>query len=165
MIQRESATILFEYRVRSISAERKKYSDIMLSVPKTKVLHICRQDSLTATTQKEMKWACEFICKYINYDHNFLNSSVLNIHQAWNSFHRHYVVEKIVDFEGPVLLRKFLIKWYDYNNSYNSWESHSNIEPSLIKMFECLNYRMGITNCTIIHGCITTASVIFPESR
>ena len=123
-------------RVSSISEGSEKDADMTLSIPKTKVMHVRRQDAVSTMTQQEAKDACKYVCSNEGCDHCFLNLRGLKIHEARCKFRDHFEVDRILGCKGPVTSRSYLIKWTGYDPSHNTWEPRSNIKPEMIKAYE-----------------------------
>ena len=77
----------------------------------------------------------------------------MNIHAGKYTQSDTFRIEKILDCEGPFLVRKYLIKWKGYSSEYNTWEPGGNLHPADIAVFEKL------TDCSTSSGDIVVQSV------
>ena len=126
-------------RVTGIANGSRDDTDMEISVPKTKVLHVRRQDSVSSTTSDEAKKVCKHICPHLNCGHRFLTKRGAMIHAGRCKWANEFVVERILDCEGVPTNRKYLIKWEGYSNDHNTWEPRRNIHPAAIIEFEKAN--------------------------
>ena len=137
-------------RVTSIKVMSKKDADMSVSLPKTKVLHVCAQGQVQQPTQKEAAVKCKFFCKYLNCNHGFLSKGGVAIHEGkcpWRHEHR---LDKIVDHKGKVTSRKYLVKWAGHTDADNTWEPRSNVHPERIHQYE---KRVGAYDHNWQHRC------------
>ena len=98
-------------RVTIIANGSRDDADMEISVSKTKVLHVRRQDSVRVTTSDEAKKVCNHVCPHLNCGYRFCTKRGANIHAGKCKWASEHVVEKILDCEGPPTNRKYLIKW------------------------------------------------------
>ena len=47
-----------------------------------------------------------------------------------------FAVERIVDHRGPVVARKFKVRWKNYSSDFYTWEPRTNVHPALIREYE-----------------------------
>ena len=108
-----------------------------ISVEKTKVLHVRRQDNVSATTSEEAGKICKYGCPHLNCGYKFYSKRGMKIHAGKCTWADEYQLEKILDCEGPPTARRYLIKWKGYSDT--TWEPRGNIHPSAITEFEKIN--------------------------
>ena len=68
-----------------------------------------------------------------------MTTAGLRVHMARCEWKDEYEVEKIVDHRGPVVARKYKIRWKDYHSDFDTWEPRGNIHPELIREYELTN--------------------------
>ena len=74
---------------------------------------------------------CKYICPHLN-----CGKRGLMIHARKCKWANEFVVEKILDCEGPPTNRKYLIKWEGYSSEHNTWEPRPNMHPEAEAIIE-----------------------------
>ena len=105
----EGITRLSE-RVTSIKVGSEKDADMKISIPKTKSLHVHKQDPVTPTTHEEAKATCKFKCPHPGCNHTFLTKRGLSIHAGRCQWQNEFVIEKILEHKGDLVKRQFKIR-------------------------------------------------------
>ena len=126
-------------RVSGIASGSRESADMEIRVTKTKVLHVRRQDAVSATTSEEAEKICKHICPHLNCGFRFFSKRGANIHAGKCKWRNEFEVEKILDCEGPPTNRKYLIKWEGYSSEHNLWVPRYDIHPAAIIEFEKAN--------------------------
>ena len=67
-------------RVSGIVSDSRESVDMEISVTKTKVLHVRRQDAVSATTSDGAKKICKYICPHLNFGFRFFSKRGAKIH-------------------------------------------------------------------------------------
>ena len=109
------------------------------SVSKTKVLHVRRQEAVSATTRDEAEKICKHICPHPHCGYRFYTKRGASIHAGKCTWADKSQFEKILDCEGPPTARKYLIKWEGHSSEHNTWDPRNNIHPAEIIAFEKAN--------------------------
>ena len=112
-----------------------------ISIPKTKVLHVRRQEQITETTASEARAMCKFTCAHLNCGFKFHNRRGMQVHASKCEHRNDLKIRKILDCKGDVCARKYLIRWEGYPAETDSWEPRGNLHPFDIRMFELENNR------------------------
>ena len=102
-------------------------------------MHVRAQDETSRTTPEEALAVCKFECPHLNCGFKFLTKHGLKIHMGRCEWKDEYQVEAIVGHRGPLVTRKYKIRWKDYSSDFDTWEPRSNIHPELIKEYEVDN--------------------------
>ena len=121
-------------RVSLIAFGSREDADMIISIPKTKVLHVAQQTALAKVTSTEAEQQCKFCCPFHGCDHKFCTEAGLRIHKGRCEWKDEFVVEKIVAHKKGLLKRQYLIKWKGYDEK--TWERRSNIHPELVSDYE-----------------------------
>ena len=139
-------------RITRISEGSRNDADMDVSLPKTKVLHVCEQETVSKTSVEEASKICKYVCDNEGCNHVFHSLKGLKIHKSKCSHHNTFEVEKILDCKGPTLNRKYLIRWKGYSEADDTWEPRHNLTGSatLIKEFEIYH---GIYDSSWAHRC------------
>ena len=121
-------------------------------LPKTKVLHVSKKDKTPKTSPEDAAKHCKFVCDNPGCGHVFLTANGLKIHKGKCRQRQVFELEKILDSKGPVLTRKYLVRWKGYSADHDTWEPRSNMTGAaeLIKEHEV---SMGIYDNTWPHRC------------
>ena len=121
-------------RVTTISQGSRQDADMVISVPKTKGMHVCEQGAVSKTTSKEAKRVCKFECPNIGCRRVFFNKRGMRCHAGKCKWKDEYFVEKILNARGPECSAKqeFLIRWKGYGSEHDSWEPRKNINPDCV---------------------------------
>lgn len=128
-------------RVTAVAKGSRADTDMEISIPKTKVLHVRRQEQVTDTTATEARAVCKFTCPHLNCGFKFHNRRGMQIHASKCEHKNDLKISKILDCKGEVCSRKYLIRWENYPEEEDSWEPRGNLHPYDIRMFEIKNGR------------------------
>ena len=139
-------------RITAISIGSREDADMKVSLPKTKVLHVRRQDPITSTTNNEAIAQCKYECPNLGCSFVFASQKGLNIHKSKCAWSDEFEVDKIVGHKGPTTSRKYKVKWKGYSEQWDTWEPRGSIHPELITDYEKL---VGIYDTTWPHRCDT----------
>ena len=101
-------------RVTQIAQGSKKDADMDMSKEKTVALHVQEQDETSPTTAAEAAQVCKFICPHLNCGFKFMTLSGLRVHMGRCNWKDEFEVDRIMDHRGPVVARKYKIRWKDY---------------------------------------------------
>ena len=123
-----------------------------VSMPKTKVLHVRKQDPITATTKDEVISQCKFECPNLGCSFVFASKKGLNIHMSKCEWSNEYEVDKIVGHKDPLTSRKYKVSWKGYNEEWDTWETRGSIHPQLIIDYE---KQVGVHDDAWSHRCDT----------
>ena len=123
-------------RITSIDQGSKKDADMVISVQKTKVLHVRQQEKTTATTSEEAIKVCKFECPHAHCDHKFLTKRGMQIHAGKCEYKDIYDIQKILDHRKPPSTREYLVRWLGYGPKDDSWVPRQNIHPMEVTAYE-----------------------------
>jgi len=139
-------------RITAIAIGSRADADMSVSLPKTKVLHVRKQDPITTTTIDEAIAQCKFECPHIGCSFVFASQKGLNIHKSKCEWADEYEVEKIVGHKGTITSRQYKVRWKDYSELWDTWEPRSSIHPQLIIDYE---KQAGVYDYDWPHRCDT----------
>ena len=88
-------------RVTAISDGSKTDADMIISVSKTKTMHVRRQELHKQITCEEAKAQANFKCPHVGCNHVFNNKHGLKVHVGKCKRRNDFVVEKILEVWGP----------------------------------------------------------------
>lgn len=137
-------------RVTTIAAGSRKDADMNISISKTKALHVRDQDEISATTAKEAKAVCKFVCPHYSCKFTFRTYRGMLIHAGKCKCSTTHEVDRIVDCSGDVLNRQYKVRWQGYLPSADTWEPRSHFHPTIVNTYEKVN---GIFNYDWPHRC------------
>ena len=103
-----------------------------LSTEKTLSLHMRKQDAVSPTTPEEAAEQRKFTCPHLNCGFK-CGSKDPHGQCEWKD---EFAVERIVDHRGPVVVRKFKVRWKNYSSDFETWEPWTNLHPALIREYE-----------------------------
>ena len=126
-------------RVSLISQGSREDADMDLSAEKSFCLHVKQQDDISPMTSEEVRAQCKFTCPHLNCGHKFMTKAGLKIHMGRCEWRDEFEVERLVDHRGPVVARKYKVRWKGYSQDYDTWEPRTNLHPDLIKEYEITN--------------------------
>lgn len=128
-------------RVTAIAAGSKQDADMIISVPKTNVIHVRCQGKCTPVTPEEAKKKAKLKCPHIGCNHVFHNVHGLKIHMGRCERRDLFITEKILDVSGDAgsPKRRFKVRWQGYGEEDDRWEPYSNLPPHMIKEFLLAN--------------------------
>ena len=121
-----------------------------ISIPKTKVLHVRRQEEQAAITAQEAISECKYSCPHISCDFKFRTRRGMLVHAGTCPFKDEWEIDRIVDCKGEVFNRKYKIRWKGFTADHDTWEPRSNVHPDAIKEFEVAN---NLYDHSWIHRC------------
>ena len=124
-------------RVTAIAAGSKTDADMEISVSKTKVMHIRRQEECSPVTDLEAKAQAKFVCPHIDCNYVFNNKHGLKVHASKCKKKDHFTADKILEVFGATgsASRRFKVWWAGYGADEDTWEPFSNLPPHMIKEF------------------------------
>ena len=123
-------------RVTDIAQGSREDADMHINVTKTKVMAVCEQDKVTATTGAEAEKVCKLVCRNAGCERVFFNQHGLRCHEGKCKHKDDFVVDKILAARGTMgTSRQFLIRWAGYGSDDDTWEPRANVSPKLIKEF------------------------------
>ena len=127
-------------RVTALANGSRTETDMEISIPKTKALHVRRQEQPKATSASEARDVCKFTCPHLNRGYKFHNRLGMRIH-ASKCEHKHDLkTSKILNCNGEVCSRKYLIRWGNYPEETDSWEPRGSLGGTCTHMiFVCSN--------------------------
>ena len=68
-----------------------------------------------------------------------MTNAGLRVHMDRYPWKDEFEVGRIVGHRGVVVTRQYKVRWKDYSEEFDTWESHSNHHPDLIKEYEITN--------------------------
>ena len=125
-------------RVTRIAAGSRADADMEISISKTKVPHVRRQDSISVTTSEEAKEVCKFTCPHLHCGYKFYSKRGMQIHAGKCQWANKDQFVKILDCEGSTMERKYQILW-EGDAKEKTGEPRGHIHPSEIVAFEKAN--------------------------
>jgi hypothetical protein len=128
-----------EKRVSSVAKGSREDADMMISIPKTKVLHVRTQEEVSATTGNEARSVCKFTCPHLHCGFQFHNRRGLLVHAGRCEWRNEFKIDRIVASKGPVFAKQFKIRWAGFSEEEDSWEPRSGLHPETIKEYEKAN--------------------------
>ena len=137
-------------RVTSIDAGSKKDADMVISIKKTKVLHVREQEKTTTTSQVEAVKVCKFTCPHTHCNHKFTTKHGMLVHAGKCDHKDLFTLEKIVDHEGPAKSRKYRVRWAGHDAEGDTWKPRANIHPSEVSAYEKFK---GVYDSICQHRC------------
>ena len=124
-------------RVSAIANGSQQDADMSINIPKTKVLQVGPQESVSPTTAEEARAVCKYTCRHEGCNHCFMTKHGLLVHEGRCEWKNEFVVDSIVDHDdGDMFKRKYLIKWKGCADNENTWEPRSQVHHELIKEYE-----------------------------
>ena len=123
-------------RVTQISVGSELDADMHISRPKTKALHVQRQDPVSATTASEARAICKYQCPHHGCNHVFHTQRGVDIHAGTCPWKAEFVVDSIINHNWTLTKRQFLIRWAGYDASHDTWEPRGNVHPERIRDHE-----------------------------
>ena len=129
-------------RVTAIARGSKADADMAINIDKTEVMHVGKQDAVTATTEDEARKVCKFQCRHAGCTRVFNNIHGKKCHEGkckWRSVHYNdsFYMDKILAVRGCTGSpgRRFLVRWQDYGPAEDTWEPRSHLHPDEINLF------------------------------
>ena len=114
---------------------------MVISIKKTKAMHVRAQDKVSATTAEEASAVCKFTCPHLHCGFKLYSKRGMLVHAGKCEWKDKLPIDRILDSTGPVHCKQYLIKWKDFTNEHNTWEPRSHIHPEAIRDFEMANDR------------------------
>ena len=128
-------------RVTAIAEGSKRDADMVISVSKTKCMHVCRQQQCSPVTDVEARAQAKFKCPHIGCNYVFNNQHGLKVHAGKCKKKDDFYPERILDVSGATgsPQRRFKIRWEGYGADDDTWEPYSHLPPQMIKEFLIAN--------------------------
>ena len=98
-------------RVSAIAQGSRSDADMEISIDKTKVMHVCPQGKVTATTATEAKKVCKHKCTHPGCNKVFHTARGAKCHAGKCRWKQYYIIDRILQVRGSIGNREFLIKW------------------------------------------------------
>ena len=141
----EEGIVRIEERVDNIADVSEKVADMKVNAEKTVALHVRVQDETSPTSPDEAKAVCKFRCPHLNCGYQFLTKHGMLVHAGRCEWKNEFEVDSIVGHRGPIVVRKYKVRWKGYSADYDTFEPRDNIHPDLIKEYE-------VENNVYVHG-------------
>ena len=90
-----------EERVSAIAKGSREDADMLISIPKTKVLHVRAQESVTATTGDEVRAITKFTCPHLHCGYKFHTRRGLKVHAGKCEWKNEFNIDRILESRGP----------------------------------------------------------------
>ena len=116
-------------RVTTIAQGSERDADMVISIPKTEVMHVCEQGEVSKTTQEEAKKICKFKCLNVGCDKVFHNAHGAKCHAGKCKWRNYYTIDRILACKGKPGSRQFKVRWEGYGPEHDTWEPRKNIVP------------------------------------
>ena len=124
-------------RVSAIAEGSRTDADMVISIPKTKVLHVRAQDAVSRTTNREAEAACKYTCPHVNCGYKFKTKHGMRVHAGKCKHKNVFVVERLLGHEGNDLFaRRYLVRWEGHGPKEDRWEPRSHLPPDVIQDYE-----------------------------
>ena len=134
------------FEVTSIASGSKKDADMDISLKKTKSLHASAHEQHKVSPE-EAKEVCSFTYPHLNCGKTFFNLQGLKIHAGRCPWKDECEFGRIVNHKGPIIDRKYRVRWKGYNEEDDTCEPRSNIHPECIKDYEVANDVYDYGHC------------------
>ena len=132
----EAGVTRMSCRVTEISNGSREDADMQINVDKTKVLHVRQQQKVSETTELEAKQVCKFECPHTGCNFKFNSKRGMQVHAGRCRWKDECELEKIVECVGPILKRRYKVRWKGYGPEEDTWQSRTSLHPQTVKEFE-----------------------------
>ena len=128
-------------RVTAIAQGSEEDADMVISVAKTKCMHVRRQEVCSPVTDEEASAQAKFQCPHIGCNYIFNNKHGLKVHAGRCKNKDLFETEKILAVRGATgaPTRRFKVRWKGYGTEDDTWEPYVNLPPEMIKEFLLAN--------------------------
>ena len=137
-------------RVTSIEAGSKADADMVISIKKTKALHVREQEKHSKTTAEEANKLCKFVCPHVQCNHRFMTKHGMMIHAGKCPNKDLYNIEQILSHRYAPAKREYLVRWDGYEAKDDMWLTRPNLHPAEVTAYEMVK---GIYDYECKHRC------------